>query len=92
MPGTARVREAARAGAVRFVVVAADASSNTKEKLMPLLRARRIRHAVAFDRDALGMAVGRAPLGAVGITSGRLADRLAEMISGGQEGADTTVG
>ena len=57
VPGTERVREAARSGGVYAVVVAADASANTMDKLVPLLRARGIVHIVAFSRVELGAAV-----------------------------------
>ena len=87
VPGTAQVRQAVRAGRVRFAVVAADASANSREKLLPLLAARRVRFAVAFDREALGRAVGRAPLSAVGLTDERLAARVAELLSAPEGGA-----
>jgi ribosomal protein L7Ae-like RNA K-turn-binding protein len=74
--GTERVREAARGGTLRFAIVAGDASDNSREKLLPLLAARDMPHVVAFTRDALGAAVGRAGLSAVGITDPSLADRL----------------
>lgn len=94
VPGTAQVRQAVRAGRIRFAVVAADASANSREKLLPLLAARRVRFVVALDREALGHAVGRAPLSAVGLTDERLAERVAELLSetegdagGGQVGS-----
>jgi ribosomal protein L7Ae-like RNA K-turn-binding protein len=87
VPGTAQVRQMARAGRVRFVIVAADASANSREKLLPLLAARRIPFAVASDREALGQAVGRGPLSAVGITDGALAARVAELLGGAAEGS-----
>lgn len=80
VPGTGRVREAVRAGVVRFVVVAGDASENARDKLLPLLAARGVPHAVVFDRTALGAAVGRSPLSAVGITDASLAGRVAELL------------
>jgi ribosomal protein L7Ae-like RNA K-turn-binding protein len=80
LPGTDRVREAARAGSLEFVLVASDSSDNSRDKLVPLLDSRRIPYAVVFDRDALGGAVGRAPLSALGITEKKLADRVKEMV------------
>jgi len=87
VPGTAQVRQAVRAGRIRFVVVAADASANSREKLLPLLAARRVRFVVAFDREALGRAVGRAPLSAAGTTDQRFAARVAELLSAPEAGA-----
>ena len=74
--GTQMVRAAVRAGDVVYVVIAADASENSREKLLPLLRARDVAHTVAFDRDRLGGAVGKGPLGAVGVRVASLADRI----------------
>ncbi|HEX7118912.1 MAG TPA: ribosomal L7Ae/L30e/S12e/Gadd45 family protein [Longimicrobiales bacterium] len=80
IPGTERVREAARGGRLHLALVAADASANAREKLLPLLEAREIPHVVTGSRVALGAAVGRAPLSAVGVTEPSFADRLRGMI------------
>jgi ribosomal protein L7Ae-like RNA K-turn-binding protein len=79
VPGTERVREAVRSGAVYLVIVAADASDNSRDKLDYLLGARGVPCITAYDRAALGGAVGRAPLSAVGVTDRRLAERLWEL-------------
>lgn len=76
IPGTARVREAVRDGRVRLVLLASDASRNSREKLRPLLNAVGQRFIVIADRATLGAAVGRAPLSAVGVTDAGLADRI----------------
>lgn len=76
VPGTGRVREAVRGGGVRLVIVAADASGNSREKLLPLLTARGVSHVIRYDRDELGAAVGRSPLSAVGVVEATFADRL----------------
>lgn len=81
VPGTERVREAVRADAAALVLVAADASDNSRDKLMPLLEARGTPHAVAFTRAQLGEAVGRSPLGAVAVTDTGLAGRIADAVS-----------
>ena len=78
--GTERVREAARSGSLHYVLVASDASDNSRDKLLPLLDARRIAYAVVYDRAALGGAVGRAPLSALGITETKLARRVKELL------------
>jgi ribosomal protein L7Ae-like RNA K-turn-binding protein len=80
IPGTERVREAARSGTLHFVLVAADLSANSRDKLLPLLNARQIPYAIVSDRDALGGAVGRAPLSALGITERKLADRVVQIL------------
>ena len=79
LPGTDRVREAARSGSLPFVLVAGDASENSRDKLVPLLESRRIPYAVVLDRNALGGAVGKAPLSALGITERKLASRVKEL-------------
>ncbi len=80
IPGTDRVREAARSGSLHFVLVASDLSDNSRDKLLPLLEARQVPYAIVSDRDALGGAVGRAPLSALGITERKLAARVKEMV------------
>ena len=81
VPGTERAREAVRADAAALVLLAADASDNSRDKLVPLLTARGTPHAVAFTRAQLGEAVGRAPLGAVAVTDAGLARRIADALS-----------
>src|SRR5512138_3661084 len=76
VPGTDRVREAARGGRLHLVLVAADASANAMDKLIPVLEARGVPHAVIADRVQLGAAVGRAPLSAVGVLDASFAERL----------------
>jgi ribosomal protein L7Ae-like RNA K-turn-binding protein len=80
VPGTERVREAVRGKGTLLVLLATDASENSRDKLMPLLTARGTPHAVAFTRAQLGWAVGRSPLGAVAITDAGLAGRIAESL------------
>jgi ribosomal protein L7Ae-like RNA K-turn-binding protein len=80
VPGTDRVRVAARSGSLHFVLVASDLSDNSRDKLLPLLEARQIPYAIVSDRDALGGAVGRAPLSALGIMERKLALRVRELL------------
>lgn len=80
LPGTERVREAARSGTLQYAFVASDVSDNSRDKLVPLLEARRIPYAALFDRAALGAAVGKAPLSALGITETKFASRVKEMV------------
>lgn len=85
LPGTERVREAARSGEARFVVVAGDASANTCDKLIPLLESRGVPHVSAYDRARLGDAVGRAPLGAVAVMDASFATRLRQLLGAAGE-------
>src|SRR5690606_39776170 len=85
VPGTDRVREAARAGTLRLAVLASDASGNSRGKLLPLLAARGISHVIRFDRNQLGAAVGRGPVSAVGVLDGTFAERLLELLGAAGE-------
>ena len=80
IPGTERVREAARSGSLHFALVASDLSDNSRDKLLPLLESRQVPYAIVSSRDALGGAVGRAPLSALGITEKKLADRVVQLL------------
>jgi ribosomal protein L7Ae-like RNA K-turn-binding protein len=90
VPGTERVREAARAGTLRLAVMASDASDNSRGKLLPLLTARGISHVIRYERNELGAAVGRGPLSAVGVVDRAFADRLLALLDdgGGAEGIE----
>jgi ribosomal protein L7Ae-like RNA K-turn-binding protein len=83
VPGTGRVREAARAGTLQLALIAEDASDNSRDKLLPLLGARKIPYVQRFARTELGAAVGRAPLSAVGVVDKSLADRLRALLQPG---------
>jgi ribosomal protein L7Ae-like RNA K-turn-binding protein len=78
--GTERVREAVRGGKVKFVVVAADASDNAKDKLVPLLEASGVPFVEGHDRTSLGMAIGKAPVSAVGVTDREFASRIRAVV------------
>ncbi|HSK18529.1 MAG TPA: ribosomal L7Ae/L30e/S12e/Gadd45 family protein [Longimicrobiales bacterium] len=86
VPGTERVREAARAGTLRLAVMASDASDNSRGKLLPLLTARGISHVIRYERSALGAAIGRGPVSAVGVVDAALADRLMAIL--GERGVE----
>lgn len=80
VPGTERVREAARGETLRLVLLAQDASENSRGKLLPFLAVRGISHVICYDRAALGAAVGRGPLSAVGVLDAALADRIQTLL------------
>ena len=85
--GTQHVREAVRAGSVRLVLLATDSSDNSREKLVPLLDARRVAYLAVSDRGTLGAAVGKGPLSAVGITVQSFADRIRTELGRDSDGA-----
>lgn len=71
--GVERVKESARTGKLAFAVVASDASQNSLDKLLPLLRARRINFIEVPSAAALGAAAGRDQTVAVGVLDRELA-------------------
>ncbi len=81
--GTRAVREAGRAGRLAAVLLARDASANARERLR-LAQGARVR--VCGDRAALGAAVGRAPVAALGITEPGLAGLVLEALEAGRAG------
>lgn len=78
--GTQNVRDAGRRGRLELALVAGDASSNSRDKLEPLFRARGIPFLVWSDREGLGAALGRGYLSAVGITDAAMARQVGEAI------------
>jgi ribosomal protein L7Ae-like RNA K-turn-binding protein len=78
--GIQQVRQAAKKGDLAFAVIAPDASRNSLDKLLPLLRARRIRFADAVSAVELGAAVGRDSTAAVGIVDRQLAKGIRDIV------------
>jgi ribosomal protein L7Ae-like RNA K-turn-binding protein len=80
--GVQQVRESARKGKLSLVLVAPDASSNSLDKILPLLEARRIRYVNIASAAELGAVAGRETTAAIGIVDAKLArgirDALAE--------------
>jgi ribosomal protein L7Ae-like RNA K-turn-binding protein len=86
--GVQQVRTAARKGSLAYAVIAPDASHNSLDKLVPLLRARGIRYADAVSAAELGQAVGREATVAVGIVDRQLARGIRDIVeSGGSDAA-----
>jgi ribosomal protein L7Ae-like RNA K-turn-binding protein len=71
--GVERVKESARTGKLAFAVVASDASQNSLDKLLPLLRARHINFIEVPSAAALGAAAGRDQAVAIGVLDRDLA-------------------
>jgi ribosomal protein L7Ae-like RNA K-turn-binding protein len=78
--GVERVRDAVRRGKVRIAFVAPDASANSRDKVLPLLEARRVRVVEALSAEALGQAVGKVSTVAVGVTDAALARGLRRLV------------
>ncbi|HZE09903.1 MAG TPA: ribosomal L7Ae/L30e/S12e/Gadd45 family protein [Gemmatimonadaceae bacterium] len=71
--GVQQVREAARRGKLQMAIAAPDASRNSLEKVLPLLRARGIIVVTGPSAAELGSAVGREATAVVGIVDRGLA-------------------
>ena len=71
--GVQQVRDAAMKGKLRFAVVAPDVSGHSRDKIVPLLVARRIRYVEGPSAAVLGRAVGRETTAVVGVLDGQLA-------------------
>lgn len=79
--GIDSVRQAAREDHVFRVILAEDAASGQQGKLVPLLDARKVPFHTLFTRDELGAALGRGSVSAIGITDGKLARRIGELVA-----------
>lgn len=78
--GTDAVRRATRDNRVFRVILAEDAAPAQRQKLVPLLEARRVPCHTLCTRIELGSAIGRAPISAIGITNQNFARRAGEII------------
>ena len=74
--GTGSTRRALKEGRARLILFAQDASETQKEKVMKLLRHGTTPRATLGTREALGSAVGTAPVSAVAVTDRGFAKEL----------------
>jgi ribosomal protein L7Ae-like RNA K-turn-binding protein len=81
--GVEQVRDAAKKGKLEFAIVAPDASMNSRDKIVPLLRARRINFVEGPTAAELGAAVGREQTTAVGVIDRQLARGISELALSG---------
>jgi ribosomal protein L7Ae-like RNA K-turn-binding protein len=79
--GVQQVREAARRGKLQLAIAAPDASSNSLDKVLPLLRARGIDVLAGPPAAELGSAVGRDSTAVVGIVDRGLAKGIRALSS-----------
>ena len=71
--GVQQVRQAAQRGKLHLAIAASDASHNSMDKALPLLRARNVRVVLGPSSAELGSAVGREKTAMVGIIDAGLA-------------------
>ena len=80
--GVAGVRARLQRDALKCVVLAADASARTREKVERLARARGVPVLWGPAAARLGAGLGRPPLQAVGVADGALARGMVEAMGG----------
>ncbi|MDQ3697986.1 MAG: ribosomal L7Ae/L30e/S12e/Gadd45 family protein [Gemmatimonadota bacterium] len=85
--GVEQVRDAAKRGTLLLAVVAPDASRHSLAKVVPLLRARRIRYIEGPTAAELGAVVGRVTTAAVGVVDRNLAKGIRAVVESGSNGA-----
>jgi ribosomal protein L7Ae-like RNA K-turn-binding protein len=78
--GVQQVRDAAQRGKLKLAVVAPDASRNSLDKVVPMLRAKRIRFIEGPSASELGAAVGRESTAAVGVVDAQLARGIRALV------------
>jgi ribosomal protein L7Ae-like RNA K-turn-binding protein len=88
--GAERVRQDAMKGAVHLAIVAADVSQHSLDKVVPLLRARRVEMIEWPSAVELGQAVGRESTAAVGIVDQGLARGIRGAVAGAIPAGDAT--
>ena len=71
--GVERVRDAAKRGKLQLAIAASDASSNSLDKVVPLLQARGVSVFVGPPAAELGGAAGRETTAVIGIVDKGLA-------------------
>lgn len=88
--GAERVRIEAMKGAVHLAVVATDVSRHSLDKVVPVLRARRVQVIEWPSSAELGGAVGRDTTAAVGIVDQALARGIRGAVAGAAPASDAT--
>jgi ribosomal protein L7Ae-like RNA K-turn-binding protein len=88
--GAERVRVEALKGAVQLAIVAQDVSRHSLDKVLPVLRARRIEVMEWPSAAELGAAVGRDTTAAVGIVDQALARGIRGAVAGAAPAGDAT--
>ena len=79
--GVQQVREAARRGKLHLAIAATDASSNSLDKVLPLLRATGVTVVSGPSATELGAAAGRETTAVIGIVDKGLAKGIRALCS-----------
>ncbi|HEY0930779.1 MAG TPA: ribosomal L7Ae/L30e/S12e/Gadd45 family protein [Gemmatimonas sp.] len=88
--GVEQVRIAAQKGTVQMALVATDVSRHSLEKVVPVLKARRIEMVEWPSAAELGGAVGRETTAAIGIVDQALARGIRGAVAGATPAGDAT--
>jgi len=88
--GVEQVRIAAQKGTVQLALVASDVSRHSLEKVVPVLKARRIEMVEWPSAAELGGAVGRETTAAIGIVDQALARGIRGAVAGAAPAGDAT--
>jgi len=85
--GVEQARATVQRGKAAFAFVATDSSHNSLDKIVPMLKAKRVAVSEAFGAAELGGAVGRQTTAVVVITDRQLADGIRRLVESGPQGA-----
>ncbi|GAB1341435.1 L7Ae/L30e/S12e/Gadd45 family ribosomal protein [Gemmatimonas sp.] len=88
--GTEQVKIAAQKGNLQLALVAQDVSRHSLEKVVPVLRARRVEMVEWPSAAELGGAVGRETTAAIGIVDQALARGIRGAVAGAAPAGDAT--
>ncbi len=88
--GVEQVRMAAQKGTVQMALVASDVSRHSLDKVVPVLKARRIEMVEWPSAAELGGAVGRETTAAIGIVDQALARGIRGAVAGATPAGDAT--
>ncbi len=78
--GEGAVESAVRRGKVHLLIVAQDASLNTKAKFVNMARHRQIKYVLVGDKASLGAAVGKAQRAVIGVLDQGFASLIQGMV------------
>ena len=78
--GVQQVRDAAQRGKLKLAVIGPDASRHSLDKVVPMLRAKRIQMIDGPSATELGAAVGRESTAAVGVVDAQLARGIRALV------------
>lgn len=78
--GVQQVRDAAIKGKLAYALVATDAATNSLDKVLPLLKAKGIRHVQDIPAAELGALAGRTATAVIGILDRNLARGIRALV------------